>query len=117
MTHFYIYLKRKLLLGDIVLENLHPPIYDSQEFINNLMKVSKMDILKIVPGHGEIVTKGQIDVMLNYLYHLNAKVMSALEKDQPLEQLLSEGTPKEYSNWTGIDGYNRNLKTVYNEHK
>lgn len=115
----FLYLPEEKIafMGDIVLENLHPPIYDSQEFINNLMKVSRMDILKIVPGHGKIATKGQIDVMINYLNHVNKKVMSALEKGQSLEELLSKDIPKEYINWTGIDGYNKNLKTVFNERK
>lgn len=115
----FLYLPEEKIafMGDIVLENHHPPIYNSQEFINNLKKVSELDILRIVPGHGEIVTKGQIDVMINYLDHLNAKVLSALEQGQPLEYLLSEDPPKDYANWTGIDGYNRNLKTVYNERK
>ena len=115
----FLYLPEEKIafMGDLVLENLHPPIYNSQEFTNNLMRVSQMDILKIVPGHGKVVTKGQIDIMINYLNHLNKEVTSALEKGQPLEQLLSKDMPKEYSNWTGIDGYKKNLKTVFNEYK
>jgi cyclase len=115
----FLYLPNEKIafMGDIVLENLHPPIYHSQEFINNLLKVSEMDIDKIVPGHGKVVTKDQIDIILNYLYHLNAIVKSALKKGQPLEQLLSVDTPEEYYYWTGIDGYKRNLNTVYNERK
>ena len=115
----FLYLPEEKIafMGDIVLENLHPPIFNSQEFINNLMKVSELDIHIIVPGHGKIVTKKQIDIMISYLNHLNKRVMSALERGQSLEQLVSKDTPIEYSNWAGIDGYNKNLKTVYNERK
>ncbi|MFT4416211.1 MBL fold metallo-hydrolase [Fredinandcohnia humi] len=113
----FLYLPEEKIafMGDIVLENLHPPIYNSQEFINNLIKISELDIQRIVPGHGNLVTKSQIDLMLDYLHQLNAKVGHALEKGNTLEQILAFETPEEYSTWTGIDGYKRNLNTVYNE--
>ncbi len=115
----FLYLPEEKIafMGDIVLENLHPPIYNSQEFIDNLIKISKLDIQRIVPGHGNLVTNSQIDVMLNYLQHLNDRVSLALERGQQFEQILALETPEEYSTWTGIDGYKRNLNTIFNELK
>lgn len=115
----FLYLPKEKIafMGDIVLENLHPPIYNSQEFINNLIKISKLDIQRIVPGHGNLVTNSQINVMLNYIHHLNDRVSRALERRQQLEQILALETPEEYTTWTGLDGYKRNLNTVYNELK
>ena len=113
----FLYLPEEKIafMGDIVLENHHPPIFQLQQCIDYLLKISNMDIHRIVPGHGKVVLKGQIDIMLNYLYHLHEKVGLALEKGQSLEQILSSETPAIYSTWTGIDGYKRNLNTVYNE--
>ncbi len=115
----FLYLTEEKIafMGDIVLENLHPPIHNSQAFIDNLTKISKLDIQRIVPGHGNLVTKSHIDVMLKYLHHLNDRVSLALEKGQQLEEILALETPEEYSAWTGIDGYKRNLKTIFNELK
>jgi cyclase len=113
----FLYLPKEKLafMGDIVLENLHPPIFNSQMFINNLTKVSEMDIEKIVTGHGGITTKEQIYVMIQYLNHLNAKVSTFLEKNEGLEKIESTSAPVEYSTWLGIDGYKRNLNVIYNE--
>jgi len=115
----FLYLPKEKIafMGDIVLENLHPPIYNSQEFIDNLIRISKLDIQRIVPGHGNLVTNSQIDVMLNYLHHLTDRVSQALEKRIQWEEILALEAPEEYSTWTGLDGYKRNLKTVYNELK
>lgn len=115
----FLYLPEEKIafMGDLILENLHPPIFNSQQFIANLSKVDAIDIQTIIPGHGNIVTKDQIGVISQYLQHLNMKVASSLEKGESLEQLLSTNIPKEYANWTGVDGYKRNLTIVYNEHK
>ncbi|WP_439876967.1 MBL fold metallo-hydrolase (plasmid) [Bacillus mycoides] len=113
----YLPQERIAFMGDLVLDNLHPPIFSSQQFIVNLSKVDEMNIQKIVPGHGNLVTKDQIKVMLRYLEHLNIKVASSLEKGEALDQLLLTNTPKTYANWTGVDGYKRNLTVIYNEHK
>ncbi|MBJ8107952.1 MULTISPECIES: MBL fold metallo-hydrolase [Bacillus cereus group] len=115
----FLYLPQESIafMGDLVLENLHPPIFSSQQFIDNLSKVDEMDIQKIVPGHGNLVTKDQIKIMLQYLEHLNIKVASSLEKREALDQLLLTNTPKAYANWSGVDGYKRNLTVIYNEYK
>lgn len=102
-------------MGDLVLENLHPPLFHSQEFIDNLKEVRQMDMERIVPGHGNIVTKNQVDIMIAYLNHLNEKVKDSLEMGETLEELLLSEIPEEYAAWTGIDGYKRNLNAVYLE--
>jgi cyclase len=114
----FLYLPKEKIafMGDIVLENLHPPIFNSQMFINNLTKVSQMDIERIVTGHGGIATKDQICVMIQYLNHLNATVSTALKKSEGLKKIKSTAAPVEYSTWMGIDGYKRNLNVIYNEH-
>jgi len=115
----FLYLPEEKIafMGDIVLENRHPPIYNSQDFIDNLTKVNQLDIQTIIPGHGSIVTKEQINVMIQYLEHLNWKVNSLLRKNKTFEQILSTVAPEEYAKWTGIDGYKRNLSIIYNEQK
>ena len=85
-------------------------------FIDNLTKVSQMDIERIVTGHGGVVTKNQICVMIQYLNHLNATVTSSLNKGEGLEKIESTVVPAEYSTWRGIDGFKRNLNVIYNEH-
>ena len=114
----FLYLPKEKIafMGDIVLENLHPPIFNSQMFINNLTKISQMDIERIVTGHGGISTKDQICVMIQYLNHLNATVTASLKKSEGLEKIKSTAAPVEYSSWMGIDGYKRNLNVIYNEH-
>jgi cyclase len=111
----YIPEEKIAFMGDLVLENHHPPIYKSQELITNLTKVKDLDIETIVTGHGHIVGKNQIDVMLTYLNHLNEKVEMAIENGESLEQLLSTESPIDYSNWKGIDGYKRSLTSVFKE--
>jgi glyoxylase-like metal-dependent hydrolase (beta-lactamase superfamily II) len=113
----FLYLPEEKIafMGDLVLENHHPPIYNSQAFITNLTKVKELDITKIVTGHGNVVGRMQIDVMLTYLTHINDCVKTALERGETLDELLATETPKAYSTWLGVDGYKRSLTSVFYE--
>lgn len=105
-----IYLPKEKILfaGDLVLERLHPPIFDSISFINNLERIAQLEIEKIVTGHGGIVLKEHINIMIDYLRHLKDTV----ERTQDVSQLT---VPIEYSDWLGVDGYKRNIRTISNE--
>lgn len=113
----FLYLPEEKIafMADLVLENHHPPIYNSQAFITNLTKVKELDINKIVTGHGNVVEHTQIDVMLTYLTHINDRVQTAIEREETLDELLAAETPKAYSTWLGVDGYKRSLTSVFNE--
>ncbi|WP_433750831.1 MBL fold metallo-hydrolase [Falsibacillus pallidus] len=102
-------------MGDLVLEDLHPPIHSTKAFLENLDKVKQHDIEVIVPGHGNVVSKNQIAVMQTYLNKVITRATDALNKNIPLEELVEEMTPEEYAHWTGVDGFKRSLTAVYKE--
>ncbi|MFC4411809.1 MBL fold metallo-hydrolase [Chungangia koreensis] len=107
----YLPEERILFAGDLVLEKLHPPIYNSEMFLENLQKLSELEIELIVTGHGGIVQKGQINLLIEYLNHLRKIV---LEKENDLSTIR---IPTNYADWLGVDGFKRNVHVVFNELK
>lgn len=74
-----------------------------------------MDMLAILPGHGEVGNGQQIDAMIDYLSMLidagKRAHLSAFALEEFLEGFI---TPEKYNNWKGVQGIKRNLTTVYN---
>lgn len=112
----YVYLpeEKMVFAGDLILEKLHPPIYDSAVFIENLQNLSLFEIEKIVTGDGGIVGRGQIETMIAYIKHLHQTIQTASKTGDDIKQLPP---PTEYRDWLGVDGYKRNLMTVQRELK
>lgn len=107
----YLPKERILFSGDLVLEKLHPPIYNSAMFIENLRKLLELEIKQIVTGHGGIVQKGQINLLINYFNDLRKIVM---ETEYDISNIY---VPDQYSDWLGVDGFKRNLSAIRNELK
>lgn len=114
LSDAYLYLPEEKIVfaGDLVLDGVHPPIYHSNMFMENLERLSLLAIDQIVPGHGGIVKREQIDTMIGYFRHLHDTVQRASETDI---QLSSLKVPFEYSDWHGIDRYQINLSTIQKE--
>jgi cyclase len=113
-TFMYLPLEKIAFMGDIVTADLHVPIYNPEEFISILEKVTQMDIEKFVPGHGNIGDKESLNTITRYLSFLIKESKNALKNKIPLETFIKEvPTPNEFREWKGVNGIKGNVSTVY----
>ncbi|TAN44201.1 MAG: MBL fold metallo-hydrolase [Nitrospirae bacterium] len=77
--------KKILFAGDVLFTGYHPYIGDGNitEWVKTIDRILAMDVDKIVPGHGPVSTKKDLEEMKNYLmaFDKKAKELCAASKD------------------------------------
>lgn len=84
--------KKVLFAGDILFTNYHPFIGDGniEEWVKGLDYIMTMDVEKIIPGHGPISNKKDIEDMKNYLIAFDMKAKELAEKSNDVEYIVAE---------------------------
>jgi glyoxylase-like metal-dependent hydrolase (beta-lactamase superfamily II) len=84
--------KKVLFTGDILFTNYHPFIGDGniEEWVKGLDYIMTMDVEKIIPGHGPISNKKDIEDMKNYLIAFDMKAKELAEKSNDVEYIVAE---------------------------
>ena len=71
-----------------------------------LKKLQKMDIDRIMPGHGvPVAPASAIDGMIGYMEDLSSKVKVAMETHQELEAIKKAVDLSKYQNWRNADRF------------
>ncbi len=113
-TLLYVPKEKAALMGDIVTDNLHLPIFHPEEFLTILESAKMMEINVLLPGHGDIGSTEKIETMIDYVTMLKEAAGKAIEADISSEDFVSAFTiPEKFEKWKGIQGIKRNLKMVY----
>jgi glyoxylase-like metal-dependent hydrolase (beta-lactamase superfamily II) len=88
----YLPEKKILFAGDILFTNYHPFIGDGNidEWIKTLDYIMTMDVEIIIPGHGPLSNKKDIEGMKNYLVAFDKKAKELAEKSSDAEYIASE---------------------------
>ncbi|WP_061809144.1 MBL fold metallo-hydrolase [Rossellomorea vietnamensis] len=100
----YLPEEKVIFMGDLVFVQCHPTFFDEtdpRKWMDILRELKKLDIETVIPGHGDIGTKDDIDTMILYLTHL----LSAEHKE-------SAEIPPLYKNWASPEVYFQNIKSV-----
>lgn len=113
-SFLYVPQERAAFMGDLVTEELHLPLHNPEEFVSILEKIKKMDIVTLLPGHGEVGGVDKVDTMVDYLTMISEAGKQAQQSGISLNEFLDGfNTPDKYANWKGIQGIKRNLTMVY----
>ncbi len=113
---------RVLFAGDACMPLPYIVDGDIDDTITSLKKISKMGLENVVPGHGDIVLRGEIDGMvkenLAYLSALRKGVRKAARRKYPLEILDEIGVEECGKSRVLIGGlaeelHRRNLRALY----
>lgn len=103
-----------LFAGDLATENLHVPIYDPAAFRSILNTINEFSVKTLVPGHGNVSGKELLKPLADYLDLLTGSSKRAITAGKTLEEFIKDfSVPKEYQNWRGVNGIDRNLQAVY----
>lgn len=113
---------RVLFAGDAFMPLPYIVDGDVDDTIASLKKISKMGLENVVPGHGDIVLRGEIDGMvkenLAYLSALRKGVRKAARRKYPMEILSEIGVEECGKSRVLIGGlaeelHRRNLRALY----
>jgi cyclase len=81
-----------LFAGDVLFTNYHPNMRDGdiQGWVKVLDRISSMDVVRIVPGHGPLSTKKDIDDMKKYLLAFDAKARELAARSNDPDYIAAE---------------------------
>ncbi len=84
--------KKILFAGDILFTNYHPFLGEGniEEWVKVLDYIMTIDVEKIIPGHGPISSKRDIDDMKNYLIAFDKKAKELAAKSNDAEYIAAE---------------------------
>ncbi|MDA8099618.1 MAG: MBL fold metallo-hydrolase [Nitrospiraceae bacterium] len=88
----YIPESKVLFAGDVLFTNYHPNMRDGdiQGWVRSLDRIAAMDVASIVPGHGPLSTKKDIDDMKVYLLAFDAKAKELAAKSDSADAIAAE---------------------------
>lgn len=105
----YIPEEKVILMGDLVFVHCHPTFFeesDPKQWVEILQEVMELDIEMVIPGHGPIGKKEDIDKMIQYITHL----LSSQHVDTP-------AIPPLFNDWSSPEVYFQNVKKVKSEER
>jgi cyclase len=109
--------------GDLLFNNIIPYIdfeagCNTENWISILEKLSKMDVVKFIPGHGEVTDKGALSKAAEYFKDIRAEVKKYISQGKTLDETKNQLTLEKYKD---LDGYkqrlSRNVEAIYQEMK
>jgi cyclase len=88
----YVPDKRLLFAGDILFTNYHPFIADGnlRSWVKVLNVILAMDVERIIPGHGPISSKKDVQDMKEYIIAFHRKAKQLMAKSGDLETIAAE---------------------------
>lgn len=102
-------------VGDLVSVGMHPYLPDgsTEAWKTTLQQMETLPIGTVVPGHGNVGYRIDINIMLDYIEGLEklASNMIALRKNDV--DFMEEGIPSQYKGWLQTQNFTQNLQYLY----
>lgn len=113
--------KQKVIhMGDILFQGSYPYLdikggTNTRNWISALEDVTKMDVEKVIPGHGVLTSKKDVHVLSAYLADLRKAVKKEIKKGVSLDKMKKELRFPTYKHfkWAGLRA--QNIHQVYLE--
>lgn len=107
-SFLYIPENKTIFMGDLLFVNSHPSFFAESnplKWKNILEEMEKLNIEKVIPGHGGVGTKKAILNLISYFEDL----FRIINENESVEEYE---IPKKYSNWTYPEVFLKNLKML-----
>ena len=90
-TLVYLPGKKVLFAGDILFTNYHPFLGEGniEEWAKKLDDIKLMDIEKIIPGHGPLSGKNDLDDMKKYILMFDQKAKELASQSDDVQKIVS----------------------------
>jgi cyclase len=91
-TLVYLPAKKVLFAGDILFTNYHPFLAEGniEEWAKELDDIKAMDVNKIIPGHGPISGKRDLDDMKEYIVKFDQKAKELASQSDDAQKIATE---------------------------
>ncbi len=90
-SYAYFAHEKVLFTGDLIFAKQWPwagdPTCNPDNWINGLEEIMKLDIEIVIPGHGPLVTKEEVEVHLKFLKDLREETIITLKKGEEIEKM------------------------------
>lgn len=105
-----------LFMSDLLFVKNHPFLADGDPAANYaiLEKVKQLDVRTLVPGHGPVGDKRDLDLMQRYITELREMVASLIAQGKPVEEASEMAIPARYRAWDLPGMFPFNLTFFYN---
>lgn len=109
----FVYLpeEKTAVMGDLVLSKHHPVMMNGnpQEWLNILERVELLDIETIVPGHGDVCSMKELQLVKGYINDILALVEETVQSKKSIDDIL---VPQAYQDWYFTTYFKSNLNKV-----
>jgi cyclase len=107
--------ERILFAGDLVMVGYHPSVGDGwpDAWLRILERMRRLPVDVLLPGHGSLGTKRNLDRGAQYLRDVNRLVRAALRRRTPLRELVRGPIPASYRDWRFDFMFAHNLRRTY----
>ena len=101
--------------GDLVLKHNHPWLGhgNPKKWLSILDLLNELEIRRIVPGHGPVATKQDLNVISEYIYDMINLVESLKKDGNTIEEALHTPIPQKYSEWYCSPVFEWNIRFLY----
>ncbi len=114
----YLPKEKVLLAGDILFYLRTPGFQDASPLGNQkaLLELEKLDIDKVIPGHGPVTDKKGLRYMLDYIHLLHQQVKHYIDKGLEDYEMKNKIDVKSYKNMSGFkERFGINVNRMYLE--
>jgi len=115
----FLYLPEKkiLFLGDLLFIENQPWMREAnlEGWLARLDSINIIDSQKIVPGHGPVGTKADIQAMADYFHHVKATALAYKKKNMSPADDAALVAPAPYSTWNLSAFYKPNVIAMYEQ--
>ena len=113
----YLPHEKILFTGDLVFIGMHPFLADGNpnNLVQALMQLKTFPLEQILPGHGEVGTMDDINLMIEYVKRMNELVESLITQNVLPEDLNEVQIPEQFANWEFSNFFRNNLKFMYTQ--
>ncbi|MCK5346710.1 MAG: MBL fold metallo-hydrolase [Candidatus Heimdallarchaeota archaeon] len=111
----YLPKEKIVFTGDLVFIDMHPYFADGfiEEWKNYLTDIEKLEIEKLVPGHGNIGDVKDVRIMKDYIEMIEIQVKRMIADGISIKEVESIDVPESFSDWWFKDFFTLNLRFLY----
>jgi glyoxylase-like metal-dependent hydrolase (beta-lactamase superfamily II) len=112
----YLPKEKIVFTGDLVFNDCHPYMGQGnpEKWVEYLNFIKTLEIEYVIPGHGEIGNKEELDEMVGYIQTLDQLVTQMHKNKRPLEEVSQIQIPLKYHDYMFEPFFTSNLKFLYN---
>lgn len=107
-------------VGDLLFNKAIPNVQDGDilQWMETLEEVLKLDAETLVPGHGAVGSKADVEAFLDYFRDLKSLVQDAIDRGDSIEQATRDiQVPEKYSSYQFQNLFPVNVQKMYTELK